>query len=385
MNIVLATYLFNRPGGSETYLLTVSEQLQRLGHEVLVLTTETGPMADFAQDRGTRVTTDLAALDGWAQAALVQDAVLSYRLAERFPDLPQVFRAVSDLYDMRIPPALPGVLSSVVVCNDRLRRRVESMAGDFEIHRLRQPVDTERFVPVGPPPATPRRALLLGNYLVGDRLELLRSVLERSGIAVTQAGGADSTCAPEHLIWEADFVVGLARAALDAMACGKPVFLYDKWGCDGWVTPERYPAMEADNFAGQSRHVTAEAEWLEAELAQYRPEMGVANRELAITHHSARAHTHELCGILQAASPPHGLGGAPLNELARLVRMQWLTEMRAENLQQACRRAHEQLERERGAEFELQRLRALMQTRRVRFGLRAGGLLDALRGRGGAR
>lgn len=374
MNIVLATYLFNRPGGSETYLLTVSEQLQRLGHEVVVLTQETGPMADFASERGTRVTTDIASLDGWAEAALVQDAILSYGLAERFPKLPQVFRAVSDLYDMRLPPVFPGVVSSVVVCNDRLRRRVESMSPDFEIHRLRQPVDTERFAPVGRSPVRPRRALLLGNYLREDRLELLRRALEDSGIAVTQAGGDQFTCSPEQQIWEADFVVGLARAALDAMSCGKPVFLYDKWGCDGWVTPDRYPAMEADNFAGQSRPVTADPEWLRAELERYRPEMGLANRELAITHHSARAHVHELCAILESAPRPRpDLVDAPLLELKRLVRMQWLTEMRAENLQQASRRAHEELERERVE------LRALMATRRVRLGLRLGRLLDSLR------
>jgi hypothetical protein len=382
VNIALATYLFNRPGGSETYLLTVSEQFQRLGHETMILTTELGPMAEFAIERGTPVTTDIGALDGWAHTALVQDAVLSYRLAERLPEVPQVFRPVSDLYDLRLPPALPGVVSQVVVCSDRLRARVESMAPDLEVHRLRQPVDTERFVPVRPSPSTPRRALLLGNYLVGDRLALIRRALEESGITVSQAGGNQFTCAPEQLIWEADLVVGLARAALDAMACGKPVFLYDRWGCDGWVTPEHYPGMEADNFAGQSRPVTADPEWLRAELARYRPEMGLANRELAITHHSARAHTHRLCSILETAPRPRDVAGAPLLELARLVRMQWLTEMRAENLQQASRRVHEELERERAAEEEL---RALLGTRRVRLGLRAGRMIDALRAWGGTR
>jgi hypothetical protein len=384
VNIVLANSVFNRPGGSETYLLTVSEELQRLGHETIILTSETGPMAGFATERGTSVTTDLESLDGWAESALVQDAILSYRLAERFPDVPQVLRPTSDLYDVSLPPGLPGVVSSVVVCNDRLRRRVESMAGEFEVHRLRQPVDTERFVPVGPVPDRPRRALLLGNYLAGDRLELLRKVLAQAGITVTQAGGSQFTCSPEHLIWEADFVVGLARAALDAMSCGKPVFLYDKWGCDGWVTPERYPAMEADNFAGQSRPVTADPDWLRTELGLYRPEMGLANRELAITHHSVRAHTHELCAILGSAPRPRDVDGAPLLELSRLVRMQWQAEMRAENLRQASYRAHEQLERERGAEGELERLHALLGTRRVRLGLRAGRMLDSLRGLGGS-
>jgi hypothetical protein len=76
--------------------------------------------------------------------------------------------------------------------------------------------------------------------------------------------------------------------------------------------------------------------------------------------------------------------GAPLLELSRLVRMHWQAEMRAENLRQASYRAHEQLERERGAEGELERLHALLGTRRVRLGLRAGRMLDSLRGLGGS-
>jgi hypothetical protein len=36
MDIALATRGFGGFGGSETYLLTIGEQLQKLGHEVLI-------------------------------------------------------------------------------------------------------------------------------------------------------------------------------------------------------------------------------------------------------------------------------------------------------------------------------------------------------------
>jgi hypothetical protein len=42
----------------------------------------------------------------------------------------------------------------------------------------------------------------------------------------------------------------VSRAALDAMACGRAGYVYEVFGGDGWVTPELYPALEADHFAG---------------------------------------------------------------------------------------------------------------------------------------
>ena len=78
MNITLATHGFAFPGGSESYVLTVAEQLQRLGHEVVFLVAETGPMSEFAIERGHSVTCDPSALEGRCDAIIVQDSILAY-------------------------------------------------------------------------------------------------------------------------------------------------------------------------------------------------------------------------------------------------------------------------------------------------------------------
>ena len=44
---------------------------------------------------------------------------------------------------------------------------------DYEVVRLTHPVDAQRFKPLYPIHAVPRRALLLGNYLQGARLQRL--------------------------------------------------------------------------------------------------------------------------------------------------------------------------------------------------------------------
>ena len=413
MNVALATLGFASPGGSETYVLTVAEQLQRLGHEVTILAGETGPMSDFVADRGLTVTSDLGALPKAPDALVVQDSVLAYRLAELYPDTPQLFRAASDLYDLQLPPAMPGVVSDVVACSERVRRRVRHLALAHRIHRLRQPIDTERFMPAGAPSARPRRALLLGNYLRGRRLETIQTALERRGLTCHRVGAlGEATCEPEQAIWAADLVVAKGRAALEAMACGKPVLIYDQFGGDGWVTAERYEAMEADNFAGLSAPLVLTGERLDEELADYHPDMGTVNRELATMHHSARTHVAQLCGLLERTHPPVETEGAPLRELARLVSLQWRSEMRALGFQEASRRAQAEAEQARaelatelvahaaeisglGAELartrgehvatiaelwaEVERLRAVAGTRRARLGMRLGQVVDTAR------
>src|SRR4051794_27953480 len=261
---------FAAPGGSETYLLTVAEQLQRLGHEATIFAVDTGQMADFAEDRGIRVAARTRELPGSCDAVLAQDGVVAYQLAERYPETPQVFRAASDLYDLQLPPGLPGLTTAVVALSDRVAARVRRFAGGTPVARLQQPIDTERFKPASPLPPAARGALLLGNYLAGARRETMLAALSAAGIESVQVG-LQSAFQPrtEEALWEADIVVAKGRAALEGMACGKAVYIYDVFGGDGWVTPESYPAMEADNFAGLATPFVADDERVRTDLHNY--------------------------------------------------------------------------------------------------------------------
>ena len=134
-----------------------------------------------------------------------------------------------------------------------MARHVEALAGEREIVRLRQPIDIKRMCPRGEIRSRPLRALLLGNYVSGRRRELIEAAWGEAGVEVVTVG-AHGTPAPDPAgeIAAADIVVGKARAILDAMACGRAAYVLDVAGGDGWVTEERYAAMEADNFAGHT-------------------------------------------------------------------------------------------------------------------------------------
>jgi len=333
VRVVLGTSGFAHPGGSESYVLLMAEQLERLGHDVTVRAVDRGVLSEAAEARGVRVAAPGEEPEAAPDAILTQDAPTAYELAELWPEVPQVFRACSDVFDFQLPPALPGVVAAVLVASERVAARVRATAAPAPIVRLRHPVDVRRFTPMRPLAAEPRRALVLGNYLDGERYDALAAALAAAGIECRRVGyPAPATLAPEVEMNDADIVVGKARVILEAMACGRAAYVYDIGGRDGWVTPALYEAMEADNFAGQATDAPLDPGALAADLAGYDAAMGDANRDLAVRNHHAGRHADQLVALFREVGASAAAAPEAAGELARLGRRQWVAERDAINL-----------------------------------------------------
>jgi hypothetical protein len=375
VKIVVSTYALH-VGGSESYLITAAEQLQRLGHDVTVYAQEHGPGAARARGRGLELRDREEELPDACDVVYAQETVTAYELADRYPQTPQVYAAHADEYDLWTPPQLPGVVQAVVVLNDRLARHVRSLAHVPEIVRLRQPVDAKRFYPRTPLRDPPRRALLLGNYLSHDRVRLLESACAGAGIQCAQLGGPSGvwTDEPELELCRADIIFGKARVIVEAMACGRAAYAYDHNGGDGWVTAERYELLESDNFGGQAEPRVTDLDRLREDLAVYSTAMGPVNRDLAVANHSASRHAQELVALFERLAQRRERVDAPLRELSRLARLQWVSENRALKLAAENRRLRDELDYARAKHArELLRARPLLRTARAtarRAGLR---------------
>ena len=194
--------------------------------------------------------------------------------------------------------------------------------------RLRQPIDTKVFAPRTGLPNRPRRLLAFGNAMPEERIAAIRSACAAAGVEFERAGSSSSpTDDPATTINGADIVIGYGRCVLEAIACGRAAFVYDRSGGDGWVTAETYPALEADGFSGRSD--LAPPGPADLDLSRYSPEMGLVNRDLAVRHHRANVHAEELVALLRAAEPPQETLPAPLTEMSRLVQLQWHSERHA--------------------------------------------------------
>lgn len=326
MRVVLATRALEGRGGSETYVVTVADHLQRLGHDVWLHALECGEAADHARSLGLRVAERPEQLPPDPQALIVQDGAVAALLAERHPAVPQIFVAHSDIFDLQLPLVLPGLTAAVVALYDRVERRLRAHAGGARVVRLSQPIDVERFKPRSVLPQRPRIALTFGNYVHGARLELLRQACERAGLELRHVGshGGGTTTDPAGMLNAADVVFGKARAVLEAMACGRAVYVFDHNGAEGWVTDGNRAALAADNFGGQSQPIEVDADRLAADLARYDAASGLANRDFVVARHAATKHAAALVELLHevVAEPPAAPpADAPLRELARLVRL----------------------------------------------------------------
>jgi hypothetical protein len=405
MEIVLGAFRLASPGGTEHYTLTVAEQLQRLGHEVTIYVEQPGEIADLARSRGLRLATREDELPDDADVLYAQESVTAYGLAARYPKAPLVVGVHSVEYDLSLPPQLPELVSALVTLHDRVTRRAEAFAVKAEIVRLRQPVDTARFQPRGSLQERPQRVLALGNYLRGDRARVIEAACAEAGLEAMSVGmqRGNHVFDPDRVLNEADVVLGKGRVIVEAMACGRAAYVFDAFGSDGWVTTDSYARLEADNFGGLTGTPPVDVARLRSDLELYRTDMGAANRELAVVHHSANKHAMQLVELFERLAPRPKARTEPLREMARLVRVQWQSEERAvafgleagelrDQLDAYRRRVHE-LEplaaRLPEVEAELQaarvdaetRVHDLLRQRRVRLGIALARPLDLLRRR----
>ena len=324
-------------GGTESYLLTVAEQFERLGHEVTIYAPEVGAGEAVARERDLEVVSESGAIPADLDAALVQDGAVSGEIAARCPGVPQLFVVHSTMFALQDPPQLDGAVGVVVVLSDRVAARMRSFATPVKVVRMGQPIDTNRFVPREALPEVPRRALLLSNYSLPDRLETIESACSAAGIELQRLGAAaGSTTDVRPALAEADIVMGYARSALEGMACGRAVYVYDLHGGDGWMTAESYAQIEGDGlgFAGSTGELILDRDTLAEDLRRYSASMGPINHDLVMAHHHAGRHAEELIELLSglADRPPRPRESA--REMARLVRLEWRAQLDVHALRQ---------------------------------------------------
>jgi hypothetical protein len=280
------------------------------------------------------------------------------------------------------PPERLDPRPATVVLNDRTKRHVGSLAGRPTVVRLRQPVDVERFRPRGTARRKARRALLVSNYLHGERREVLERACADLGLELTGLGiSGKPTVAPQADLADADIVIGYGRGVLEAMAMGRAAYVWDFAGGDGWVTPESYAAHEADGFSGTATEDVVDGARLREDLAAYRPDLGTFGYDIVRKHHSAVHHAEQILELLDRAAPVRP--DDALETLGLLARAETRATNRANGLEAEGRRAwaDREWQRERAEELE-ERLRRLLESRAWRLAQRLRRLTALLPRRG---
>jgi len=132
-------------------------------------------------------------------------------------------------------------------------------------------VDLTRFLPRGPLPERPRKALVFSNYVEPPQLEIVRAACEAAGIQLDAIGRhLGGECQqPEEVLGLYDIVLAKGRCAWEALACGTSVIVFDAHGCGPLVTSAELPALQRSNFGRRLLQQPVEQAVLARQLVRY--------------------------------------------------------------------------------------------------------------------
>jgi hypothetical protein len=229
------------------------------------------------------------------------------------PGTPMVYVSHGPLAELEQPPSIDTGIGVYIAVSEEVRERLVAVTGATDVPVVRNGVDVERFSPRSPIGEIPRHVLVISNHFPETHWQLLSGVCAGRGIDLQRIGlQSRFEWHTEEVINSADIVVSLGRGALEAMACGRAVLVWDHFGSDGWLTRESYPRIRACNFSGRSERRTYDAESLRAELEAYTRDMGAINRSLAQEHHDIRDRAGELEEIYRGAIRRGVTGNHPM-------------------------------------------------------------------------
>jgi hypothetical protein len=259
MKLLLANHHMRILAGSELHTADLCRGFRRAGHEVALFTPVPGAISEALAGEGFRVYT----LDD-LRLASVEDFDLVYLhhstcealLGPLFAGKAPVVRAHLGYVPELERPLGYGRPSGRVFGSEEVMEVLGTPEGVPSI--VARSVYDDALVPVrqhgeGPPGGPPSLAVVT-NHLDTGLETVLREAREEGLLSYALFGvGGRSVPVNAELLAGFDAVVTIGRTAILAAAVGKPVYVADIHGSDGWLHPGNYGSSQRHNFSGRAR------------------------------------------------------------------------------------------------------------------------------------
>jgi hypothetical protein len=268
--------------GSEIIAWEVAEWFASRGDEVVLGAVSFGaPMS--ALERGFTVTTTLRDLDltefdlVWSQHQAHLRIRQGLERCVRKMHLPLIVTASLSPFepDEHVDAILARAARAEVWTNSdetaefvsRVNRRFIRASA---IHRFHNAAPAAFWEPAPPPRDELRNLLVVSNHIPPELREAI-GILRAGGIKIRVVGVDDEPLRVDRgMILGSDAVVSIGKTVVDAIACRRPVYVYDHFGGDGWLSPARYAEGLRFNFSGRPlKRVLTAAALAEEVLAGY--------------------------------------------------------------------------------------------------------------------
>jgi len=287
MKILVTNHWLKKWGGSETFTYTLIEELVRLGHDVDLFTLHPGLVSD-------RIKTDFN---------------INIRLQKKY-DLVlanhnTTVKTVRYAITSRIVQTCHGTIPSLeqpdhaadtyVAISEEVQQHLRQKS--FKSVLIHNGINCDRFKPQVPITAChpePVEGLLPKTILSMVFSDAANTVIKQAcdmlGIKlITLNKHKNPVFNVAHYMNKADLVIGLGRCAYEAMACGRPVIVYDARPympsyADGYLDPETLTESIKYNCSGRRFKKEFTANDLVTEIQKYNPQHGDYLRNFALNH-----------------------------------------------------------------------------------------------------
>lgn len=267
MNILITNNHLVRYGGSETFTITMYEELKSRGHSVDVFAIEKGnllPLVDKLKEEY-----DLILINHNSCLNALRD-IKGFKIFTShgvYPDLEQP-QIGADKY---------------VAISEEISEHLKELG--FENTIIRNGINPNRFS------YTPTKELKkIVSMCQGEHAKrLIKQCCIDLGLEFIEApsdyGSRISNV--EDIIKQGDLIVTLGRGAYESMICGKNVLIFDSrpyMPCysDGLITPENINEVIKNNCSGRRYKKECDINFLKAEIQKYKAEYGEFNHNFAM-------------------------------------------------------------------------------------------------------
>ena len=276
MKILVANRHLQSIGGSETFTYTLIMELKRMGYELEYFTLYKGIVSKKIEESGvqfsTQVNYDLI-LAGQV------DTITELRRLKFTGPLIQICHGVLTKGEQPHPDA-----DGYIAISEEVQKHLGAL--NYMAPVILNGIDTTRYRPTRKLRKIPK--VIASLVQTDEAHQLIADAASQLGMEVIRLNKyQDKIWEIEKEINKADIVVSLGRGCYEAMACGRPVVIFDKRRyqaslADGYLSPGKFDDLVRTNCSGRAEKLTFSVDDLVSEIKKYNPEDGPSLRMIAL-------------------------------------------------------------------------------------------------------
>ena len=280
LRVALSNIALANLAGSELWVVDIAKYLNSAGVPVIVYSDAIGPVADMIISLGVEVTASVAAVRSFGPTIVhINHFEAAARLLSHLDGAPVIVNMIHGLLPR---PGLPGAVGVDHYCcvSIHAKAKIHGLTGTpwADIGTLPNFFDERRFTEISNPHGA-RRALILSSRTPPERRDQLRILLSKLGFELDHFGyGGQLKAEPERWLANYDIIFAVGRSAIEGLASGAHVILWDFGVIGPAVTAANFWQCVASNFDLASNALPWEfidapgaAKWLRKQIDKLSP------------------------------------------------------------------------------------------------------------------